>query len=472
MADNESVVDKRIQDLDPATTILPNDLFVLEQSGAAMKLTGQTLINRLATELDGHGGISDIAYTPPVAQSLDGTLTITMADGSSYDVTITNGNGIASIGVLYGISNDGTDPTLVQSWSITPVAPTDQSPYGWTKITITDKTGNSTVAYSITAKADDPSISIGTVSASSGASADVSVTNSGTAHDPVLNFSFTLPKGDTGDTGDYIEPVVSYGTSTAANDEPTTWYNSPTSISYSAGNYIWRKTDYTLHNVHTVQNLVKEIIGYIGENGGGSGTVTKITFNNTTYFDDGAGNVIINVDAEDVGAIADPSTKSGGQVLTYDGTAHKWVAANPSTGNVNTVNNVGIDAGTTNITLYGTAIKMSASDSTSVQQSIADVEGSVSGLQTSVSGLQTSVSDLQTYEVRHITGNITSLPKSFSYSFITADHRVINCELGTPSAVISDLSWTTSAGDVTFSGTLASSGTTTIDFDIVKVVTP
>lgn len=86
--------------------------------------------------------------------------------------------------------------------------------------------------------------------------------------------------------------------------------------------------------------------------------------------------------------------------------------------------------------------------------------------------LKPKIDTLQTYEVRHISGNITALPKSFSYAFISADHRVINCVLGTPSAVISDLAWTTSAGDVTFTGTLANLGSTTIDFDIVKVVTP
>lgn len=74
------MADKRIQDLTPASSIQTNDLFVLEQSGAAKSLTGQILINDLATYLDGHGGISDIVYTPPVAPSLDGTLTITMAD--------------------------------------------------------------------------------------------------------------------------------------------------------------------------------------------------------------------------------------------------------------------------------------------------------------------------------------------------------------------------------------------------------
>ena len=104
-----------------------------------------------------------------------------------------------------------------------------------------------------------------------------------------------------------------------------------------------------------------------------------------------------------------------------------------------------------------TASDIPTSDSTSVQQHITDIEA--------------DVSDLETYEVRHITATMTALPLSLSYSWITAQHRVINCVLGTPSAVASDLTWTTSAGDVTFSGTLVNLGSTTIDFDIVKVAT-
>lgn len=364
------MADKRIQDLTPATSVQTNDLFVLEQSGAAKSLSGQILINDLATALSGHGGIASITYTAPVAPSLDGTLTITMADTTTSTVTVTNGNGIDTIGVEYGISNDGTDPAYVQSWNNTPVAPTDQYPYGWTKISITDITGNTTNAYSITVKADDPTISIGTVAAASGTPAAASITNSGTAHDPVLNFSFTLPQGDKGDTGDYVEPIVSYGTSQAASTEPGTWYNDPSSISYAAGNYIWRKTEYTLHDAQTVQDTVKEIVGYIGQNGSGSGTVTQITFNGDVYTDDGTGNVTMTVDASDVGAIEDPSTKSNGQVLTYDSSAGEWVAANPSTGNVNTVNSKGVDAGTTNITLYASDIKMSSLDNTTIPNAI------------------------------------------------------------------------------------------------------
>lgn len=91
------MADKRIQDLEAATSIQTNDLFVLEQSGAAKSLSGQILVNDLATYLDGHGGIASIAYTPPTSPSLSGTLTITMADETEYSISVMNGRGISGI---------------------------------------------------------------------------------------------------------------------------------------------------------------------------------------------------------------------------------------------------------------------------------------------------------------------------------------------------------------------------------------
>lgn len=410
------MADKRIQDLTPASSIQTNDLFVLEQSGAAKSLTGQILINDLATYLDGHGGISDIVYTPPVAPSLDGTLTITMADETVYSVTVKNGNGITSIVVSYGISNNGTDPTTVQSWGSTVTPPTNQYPYGWTRIRLNQTTGVYTDSYSVTVKADDPTVSVGTVSAQPGLNASASITNSGTANDPVLNFSFELPQGEKGDTGDYIVPVVSYGTSTAAATEPTTWYNDPSSISYTAGNFIWRKTEYTLHDAQTVQDTKKEIIGYIGLNGSGAGTVTQITMNGTVYADDGTGNIPMTIDAEDVGAIADPAAKSNGQVLTYDSTADEWVAANPSTGNVNTVNNKGVDTGTTNVTVYASDIKMSSSDSTTIPNAMPkpQTSGTPADLGTAAMGSATTFSRSDHVHAMPTASDVGALPSSYT----------------------------------------------------------
>ena len=53
-----------------------------------------------------------------------------------------------------------------------------------------------------------------------------------------------------------------------------------------------------------------------------------------------------------------------------------------------------------------------------------------------------------------------------SDSRITATMRVINAVFGTPSNVTSNVSWLTTAGSVTFTGTFA--GTTTIDFDLIE----
>lgn len=91
------MADRPINELEAAASVGVADLFVLEQSATAKKLTGQTLLNDLAAALDGHGGISDITYTDPVPPSLTGTLTITMADETTITLPVNNGNGITSI---------------------------------------------------------------------------------------------------------------------------------------------------------------------------------------------------------------------------------------------------------------------------------------------------------------------------------------------------------------------------------------
>lgn len=67
----------------------------------------------------------------------------------------------------------------------------------------------------------------------------------------------------------------------------------------------------------------------------------------------------------------------------------------------------------------------------------------------------------------HLTVSVsqgTTVTKSDSR--ITATMRVINVVFGTPSNVASNISWLTTAGSVTFTGTFA--GTTTIDFDLIE----
>ena len=79
------MADKTVNELPRAATVTTADLFVLEQGGQAKSLTGQVLINDLATALDGHGGINSITLND------DYTLTFTLADETT--VTTTNVRG-------------------------------------------------------------------------------------------------------------------------------------------------------------------------------------------------------------------------------------------------------------------------------------------------------------------------------------------------------------------------------------------
>ena len=56
-------------------------------------------------------------------------------------------------------------------------------------------------------------------------------------------------------------------------------------------------------------------------------------------------------------------------------------------------------------------------------------------------------------------GAFSSLPLTISNSKITADMVVLSCEFDTPAAITSDITWTTSAGQLRLTGSM--SGTTT-----------
>ena len=83
------MADKAISELIAASEVTDSDLFVLEQSGTAKKLSGQTLTTFLLKLAEGHGGIKNIEKTG--TSGLKDTYTITMADESTNSFTVTNG---------------------------------------------------------------------------------------------------------------------------------------------------------------------------------------------------------------------------------------------------------------------------------------------------------------------------------------------------------------------------------------------
>ena len=81
------MANKQISQLPAASVMNDGDLLVCEQNGVAKRLTGSILM----AMINSHGGITGSSYTPPVAPSLQGTLTLTFTDGTSTEVPIMNG---------------------------------------------------------------------------------------------------------------------------------------------------------------------------------------------------------------------------------------------------------------------------------------------------------------------------------------------------------------------------------------------
>lgn len=132
------MADKTIGQLTPASQVTPTDLFVLEQSGTAKKLTGQILENWLVSFADGHGGIQSIEKTG--TSGLTDTYTITLSDTTTMTFTVTNGNGIQSIATYWAVSSNGTTPPT--NWSLTRQSMTSTLRYLWSHQTITFNDGS------------------------------------------------------------------------------------------------------------------------------------------------------------------------------------------------------------------------------------------------------------------------------------------------------------------------------------------
>ena len=152
------MADKSISELVEAKEITGTDLFVLEQAGAAKKLSGQTMTNFLLKLAEGHGGITNIAKTG--TSGLKDTYTITMADESTTTFTVTNGaKGDKGAAVYTWIKYSSAMPTQNSDMYDTPdnymgiytgtssTAPTAYTSYKWFQIK--GEKGNTGTAASV-----------------------------------------------------------------------------------------------------------------------------------------------------------------------------------------------------------------------------------------------------------------------------------------------------------------------------------
>lgn len=229
------MADKSIGDLNfaPGTVDDSNTLFVVQQSGAAYKLSGHEFIIAMESVLDGHGGINSIVYTPPVAPSLTGTMVITLADQSTTSVSIQNGKGIVSIaktgtsGLVdtYTITyNDSTTSTF----TVTNGAKGDTGDawYVWIRYSGTQPTQDSDMGTT-------PDNWMGIYSGTSS-----------TAPVHYTSYQWFQIKGDKGDTGNpatITDTAVEYQVSTSGTVVPSgSWTTTVPSV--TQGDFLWTRT--------------------------------------------------------------------------------------------------------------------------------------------------------------------------------------------------------------------------------------
>lgn len=229
------MADKSIGDLNfaPGTVDDSNTLFVVQQSGAAYKLSGHEFIIAMESVLDGHGGINSIVYTPPASGSLTGTMVITLADQSTTSVSIQNGKGIVSIaktgtsGLIdtYTITyNDSTTSTF----TVTNGAKGDTGDawYVWIRYSGTQPTQDSDMGTT-------PDNWMGIYSGTSS-----------TAPVHYTSYQWFQIKGDKGDTGNpatITDTAVEYQVSTSGTVVPSgTWTTTVPTV--AQGDFLWTRT--------------------------------------------------------------------------------------------------------------------------------------------------------------------------------------------------------------------------------------
>lgn len=109
------MANKSIKELPKATQIQEDDALPMQQGSVTKQVTGQTLTIWLTALADGHGGVSD--FQKLSESGLEKTYQFLMADGTKYQFTVTDGNGIADFqdsfsGLVHTckfIMDDGTE---------------------------------------------------------------------------------------------------------------------------------------------------------------------------------------------------------------------------------------------------------------------------------------------------------------------------------------------------------------------------
>lgn len=259
------MADKSISELVAATAVGSTDLFVLEQTGTAKKLTGQILENWLVSFADGHGGIQSITKTG--TSGLVDTYTVLLADTTTYSFTVTNGKAISSITQYWAVST--SDSTVPSTWYTTRQTMTPTNKYLWSYMTITynDSTTEDTTksvvgvygdtgaqtyvwikyaAIQPTSDADMGDVPDNWIGIYTGLSSTAP-----TSYTAYAWYEYKGEKGDTGDASTITSQSVTYQEGTSGTIAPSgTW--TPTIPTVTAGNFLWTRTILEFNDLSTV----------------------------------------------------------------------------------------------------------------------------------------------------------------------------------------------------------------------------
>lgn len=281
------MADKSIFELTLQTTFASNDRLVVGNyaNSDAEAITGQTLVNLLATSLDGHGGIQSIVKTSSTGTDpVIDTYTITMADTSTTTITVTNG--------LKG--DQGLQTFVYFRWA-------HVQPSSWSDTT------------------SQPDEWMGVYA--------------GTATTPpttVSAYSWVRVRGDTGETGEaasITSQTVTYMESTSGTIVPSgSWSANVPSV--TPGNFLWTRTQLTFNDGSTVTSYSVSRYGIDG-----TGAVSSVNGQSP----DGNGNVALtatNVPTSDNQSIQAHITAAEDDIDTLQS---DMTTAQATLGNVQTV---------------------------------------------------------------------------------------------------------------------------------------
>lgn len=277
------MADKAVSELIEAKQVSPGDLFVLEQDGTAKKLTGQTLENWLLQMAQGHGGIHDIKKAS--SNGLVDTYRITLADTTSYDFTVSNGNGILSVSY---ISSKG----LVDTYEIR-FKEGEPFRYTVTNGAKGDKGDNSYTHYKWSSQMPtDASHSMSDIPD------EWQGCYSGNSANPPADwkqykwFKIKGEKGNTGDPATLVESKVEYQAGTSGTIPPSgVWLTNVPSV--PQGGYLWTRTTEKFNTGEPVVHYSASRFGIDGK-----GAVASVCGVSPTPDGD------VALTAKDVGAVA------------------------------------------------------------------------------------------------------------------------------------------------------------------------